>query len=238
MPLILPDDQQPGRRSDPATSCFVQLFQNRIILDNRVAPILEVFPPADNIPCVTMSKSGGLGEISDDTFYNYDDSNPPVPISKTKRITSANVMTLHAWGHQPEERDYIMKRILECIEDAKNDDYLFCSNYNLSDMTCSQTGNQCDAITVQNGQSIQRKCPYSDVTSMADPHFRGPKSIIVSAGMHRESVNPRGEVNVDQLDITPEVYHSAVAVDYKIDVDKILQIMTAQTLKFNEQILE
>lgn len=234
---ITPDDQLPGRRTDLAIACFVQLLQNRIVLDGRVVPVLDVFPPTDNIPCVTMTKSGGLGLTQKDVFYNYSADDPSLVVEKVIRKIYDKVITIHIWGHIPEERDYIFTRVEECIEDAVNDDFLFCSKYNLTDLSCSQTGNQCDALTVQNSKTRMRMCPYGGITSTSDPLFRGPSSVLVSAGIHRESVSPRGEVNVDQLDIVPEVYHSTLAVDFKIDVDKVIELDAFLSSEMSEQIL-
>jgi hypothetical protein len=220
----------------PIKLLMVQLLDGRITINGEPVEVLTEFTPEPELNCITMNADPALNSKS--TFYyyrktklnpgdvGYDPSNPDLQIvtRKVRWDVYEDSVSLHVWAKTNEVRDHIVMQVNEIITQAKMHHYKYCSRYNPTTGICSTTGQQCDASSRETAHSIEGRCPYPDIVDPESPQYRNPMSYFQETGIRIESLISRGATNVDQLDMVPEVYHTAVNFDYTMDKETIVDV--------------
>lgn len=221
---------------DPMKYFMVKILWKRVFYDGKPVIVLTEFPPKGNLPAITMSTDGGLGLVGEMTQYVfdtldedhplYDANNPYQKYCVGKKVTETHkkLLTLHVWGVTGKDRDDILKQVKRCIRLAKMNHYSMCTKFDVATHVCETTGEQCDALSVYNDYSAQGMCPFLDITDETSANYRNPQTYFDVTLIHQQNTEPRGDSNLDQLDLVPEVYHSSLPVD--ITIDEVIMVET------------
>jgi len=209
----------------PAKELLIRLLDKRVLNDTTPLEVIDRYEPEDKIPCFTLSITGGSGEL--DTWFEYNQKplptnhplyNPLNPDEQyaTEKILvkrSKKVITLHAWSHDPELREHMVEQCQKHLEKATLCFYQYCVRLQ-SDGTCTTTNEDCDAPLKLTPHSVEGRCPYPDVTDEDDVNYRNPQTYFELLGIPIEFFRLRGDEDIDELTLTPPIYHTAIPIDY------------------------
>jgi hypothetical protein len=230
----------------PIKLLMVQLLDGRITINREPVEVLTEFAPEPELNCITMNADPALNSVSTLYYYRktklnpgdqgYDPSNPDLEYvtKKVRWDVYEDSMSLHIWATTNEIRDHLVMQVNEIITRAKMHNYQYCSRYNPTTMICSTTQQPCDAPSRETAHSIEGRCPYPDIVDPYSPHYRDPKNYFQETGIRVESLISRGATNIDQLDLVPEVYHTAVNFDYTLDKETVVDISPLLNVTVNK----
>lgn len=201
----------------PVKKLIVELCKN-ITLNTEPLNVLTDFSPENEIPCLTMNEEPGLGLVN--TYLTTEkkpgetDTYQRVRIDKYKKAIGT-----HAWSQEStEERDYIISELERVVREAKEGYYHYCVNYNHITGECTTTKKTCDAADkdgIVNTQTLEKRCPYPNITDSTSPDYRNPQTWFKQLGINTETFTPRADNVADELQITPVVYHKYIVWDYE-----------------------
>lgn len=208
---------------NPGKKLIVELSK-QISLNNEPLNVLTSFSPENEIPCLTLSEENSQGLV--ETYIYYQKSKDEEDVYYKIRVDKyEESLGTHSWSQKSsDERDYIISELKRVINEAKLGYYNYCVNLDENNI-CKTTNNLCDALNpeILNTQSLEKRCPYSYVTTPSAPEYRNPQTWYQVLGISMETFTPQGVIIADELDIIPEVYHAYVVWDYTVYKRTILE---------------
>lgn len=225
---------------------MIRLLDGRITINEEPVEVLTEFAPKPELNCITMNADPALNSKSTFHYYRktklnpgdpgYDPDNPDMMYvtRKVRWDVYEDSVSLHVWAKTNEIRDHLVMQVDKIVTEAKMHHYQYCSKYNHITGVCITTEQQCDAVSRDGVHSIEGRCPYPDIVDPESPHYRNPRTYFQETGIRVESLISRGATNVDQLDLVPEVYHTAINFDYTLDKETVVDVSPLLNVTVNK----
>lgn len=228
------------------------LLENRPTLDGVIIPVRIIFSPPGTLPAITMSESAGpapdnmktgglMTPLPEDHPY-FDPENPGEKYC-TKRVfqeKSRTKVSLHCWAYSDKEAVILANQVRSIIKSAGRMHYQFCTKYDRENGHCLTTGEECDAITVNNRFSVNGKCPYLDITDEDSPKYRGPDNYFNLTGISSDLIKIGGNESIADLQAPKPEYRRVIEFDMEVDeteevpVNPICKVEINRTEEFLE----
>lgn len=196
---------------------FLNLLQNKIILDDDIVPVIIKDYWADMTPCVTItgfSRDKGRYHRQQRTVYQplppthrlYDETDPNKKypfLAEYKR--KEYEIQINVWCNNEREREEIVNQINDLLFLARNHHYKFCVNYDEKTFKCKTIDEECKARTTHSLRTPIGQCPT--------PVKLGYCNIFKSVGILPNTIHISPDYERDEYDHKPPLKRTIIEIN-------------------------
>lgn len=129
---------------------FIDLLRGNLTISDNKIYTGNRYSPKDITPCVNVL-------VADEGLIKqkYIEIDNVQYISKRYNVD----LWINVWCNLEEERQTLITEVNNRILQAEANHYTTCANFNPSSHNCSETMEECEALTLQNGRANKNQCP-------------------------------------------------------------------------------
>lgn len=182
-------------------ACWVYLLRDRIHLKNDInVELVKEYKQHDRTPCIYLDDSPS-GTV-ERTYITHD--------PKEHFVRDINqTINIHVYADNEKQRRNIVNKVDEIYKKAMTNYYKLCLNFTMVEGTpekhgyCKALDETCLVESYPNhSRSVKGKCP--------EPENVGYRSVFDAFGLRKYTFEVLPSFDVDDLDISPPVYHSVI----------------------------
>ena len=133
----------------PMEKAVWDLLNNHIFIGNeRIVSLVRRLTSTDETPCITIQQASEV------------QLNREIIPGKSEIIQTTNNVEvwINIWANTEEERNALLNQVETRLFQALANHYTTCDNYN--DDNCKYLQETCQALTITNGRTVKKQCPY------------------------------------------------------------------------------
>lgn len=225
-------------------SLFLKILQNKIILDDKIVPVIIKDYWADMTPCITIY--GYNKDKSHNRYYNtvkrplnkdnplYDSDKPNKKYPHLAEFTKHSYgIQINIWCNNEREREKIVEQVKHCLFLSRNNHYTYCSKYDSENNICKTINEQCKATLDTGYKGLMGLCP--------SPKEYHCCSLFNAYGVIKNSIHISSDYEQDEYDHRPPLKRSIIDIDldyYDIIVFPSKPINCYETPQFETRSIE
>ena len=217
---------------------YLQLLQNRIILDDQIIPVIIKDYWYDTTPCVTItgfSRDKGRYNRQQRTIYKklsedhplFDEDNPDEKYPHLAEYQRKEYeIQINVWCNTEREREEIVNQVRHLLFLARNHHYSYCVNYDNETHNCRKLEEECKARTVNGYRGLRGLCPA--------PRMYEYCNIYKSNGILPNTIRISPDYERDEYDHKPPLKRSIIVIN--LDYYEIFLYESKQTICANVEL--
>lgn len=195
---------------------FLKILQNRIILDDKIVPVIIKDYWADMTPCITIygyNKDKGGRRYYNTVRRPLKDNNPLFNEDKPNKkyphlaefVEHSYGIQINVWCNDERERDKIVDQVKQCLFLARNNHYSYCSKYDSETKKCKTIDEECKALNNITYKGLMGLCP--------SPRKYHCCSLLNSFGVVKNTLHISSDYEQDEYDHRPPLKRSIIDIE-------------------------
>ena len=206
---------------------FVEIFREKIYVDDKLVPVVVRDYPYDKTPCITIS-----GFNRDKGQHRRQQVNIKVPLPKDHHLYDENhpnkryphsaeyivksyEIDVQVWANDERERALIVDQIFDCLFYCMNFHHDYCVRYDHKTRICSTTGEECASLHHMGYHGLRGQCP-----NRKKYH---PLNIMSANRIIKNSLHISPNYDDDDLSRREPLKHSVIEITFDYERLKIIK---------------